>query len=82
MGTSWIVFVLPLLEEQSLYDRYDFNVRFDHANNASVGNTVVNTLFCPSGPAPLEYRDPNGGGVNGNPSTHYYGVMGPGGAYR
>lgn len=80
VGTSWIVFVLPLLEEQSLYDRYDFNVRHDHANNASVGNTVVNTLFCPSGPAPLEYRDPNGGGVNGNPSTHYYGVMGPGGA--
>ncbi len=79
-GTSWIVFVLPLIEEQSVYDRYDFGVAFNHTNNAAVGNTVVKTLYCPSGPQPLQYKDPNTGGVNGNPSTHYYGVMGPGGA--
>ena len=71
--------ILPHIEEQALFDRYDFAVSYDNANNATVGNTVLPSLYCPSGPDPLRYRDPNGGGVNNNPSTHYYGVMGPAG---
>jgi len=78
-GTSWIVHILPLIEEQTLFDRYDFSVAHNHANNAPVGNTVLPSIYCPSGPDPLRYRDPNGGGVSNNPSTHYYGVMGPAG---
>lgn len=78
-GTNWIVYSLPYIEQQALFELYDFSVAFNHANNAIVGNTVVQTLYCPSGPDPRRFGDPNGGGVNGNPSTHYVGVMGPAG---
>jgi hypothetical protein len=78
-GTSWMVFILPYMEQAPLYNLYSFAVAYDNAANAPVGNTVVPTYYCPSGPSPKQYTDPNGGGVSGNPSTHYYGVMGPAG---
>ncbi len=40
---------------------------------------MVPGFYCPSGPDAKRYVDPNAV-VTGNPSTHYYGVMGPGGA--
>jgi hypothetical protein len=43
-----------------------------------VGATIIPTLYCPSGPTPQQYTDPNST-VKGNPTTHYYGVMGPAG---
>jgi prepilin-type N-terminal cleavage/methylation domain-containing protein len=79
-GTSWIVFTLPFFEQQPLYDKYRFDLsHFTTENGGTVGSVVVPTLYCPSGPDPKKYVDPNAG-VAGNPSTHYYGVMGPGGA--
>lgn len=78
-GTSWIVYTLPYIEQQAVYELYDFSVAFNAAANATIGNTVVPALYCPSGPDPMQYTDPNGGGVNGNPTTHYLGVMGPAG---
>lgn len=79
-GTSWIVFTLPFIEQEQLYNKYRFDLAYDDALNGGVlGNTVLPTLYCPSGPDARKYRDPNGGGVNGNVSTHYYGIMGPGG---
>ncbi len=78
-GTSWLVFVLPQMEQGPLFARYDFTkTYFDPANSANVGDQVVPHNYCPSGPSPKQYLDPNGG-VTTNPSTHYYGVMGPGG---
>jgi prepilin-type N-terminal cleavage/methylation domain-containing protein len=89
MGTSWIVYCLPFFEQKALYDRYDFTVQYDNIpsggstapglNNDAVGSTVVDTLYCPSGARPKAYLDPNGNGVKDDPSTHYYGVMGPAG---
>ena len=88
MGTSWLVYILPFMEQQPLYDRYDFGVQYDNIpsggatapkNNDVVGSTIVDTFYCPSGPGALTYKDPNGNGVNGDPSTHYYGIMGPSG---
>lgn len=79
IGTSWIVHTLSYFEQQAVYEMYDFSKAFDAAENADVGNTVIATLYCPSGPAPRRYTDPNGGGVNGNPPSHYVGVMGPAG---
>jgi prepilin-type N-terminal cleavage/methylation domain-containing protein/prepilin-type processing-associated H-X9-DG protein len=79
-GTSWIVFCLPYMEQAPLYNRYNFGQSYNSTNNGvNVGSVVVPTIYCPSGPSPTTYKDPNGGGVNGNPTTHYYGVMGPGG---
>jgi prepilin-type N-terminal cleavage/methylation domain-containing protein len=78
-GTSWIVFILPYIEQDNLYKLYRFDLPHnDPINGTGVGMNVVPTLYCPSGPGPKKYTDPNAG-TSGNPSTHYYGVMGPGG---
>jgi prepilin-type N-terminal cleavage/methylation domain-containing protein len=78
-GTSWIVFTLPFIEQKPLYDLYRFDLSHNSVENGpTVGSVVVPTLYCPSGPDPKKYRDPNTN-VTTNPSTHYYGVMGPGG---
>jgi prepilin-type N-terminal cleavage/methylation domain-containing protein len=75
-GTSWLVFILPYMEQGPLYQRYDFTQAYNSATNAAVGMNVVPTYFCPSGPDPKTNTDPNAV-VAGNPTTHYYGVMGP-----
>jgi prepilin-type N-terminal cleavage/methylation domain-containing protein len=78
-GTSWIVFTLPFIEQDNLFKQYRFDLpHMDPVNGQGVGMAVVPTLFCPSGPSPKKYTDPNTG-TSGNPTTHYYGVMGPGG---
>lgn len=79
-GTSWIVFILPYMDQAALYSQYDFTVAYNAAPNGTVvGARVIPGIYCPSGPAPKTYLDPNAG-VTTNSSTHYYGVMGPGGA--
>ncbi|HSG70716.1 MAG TPA: DUF1559 domain-containing protein, partial [Planctomycetaceae bacterium] len=48
--TTWNTLLLINLEQTALYQQYDFNVRFDHPNNAT---TVIKTLpvyVCPSQP--------------------------------
>jgi prepilin-type N-terminal cleavage/methylation domain-containing protein len=76
-GTSWIVFTLPFIEQQPLYDRYRFDLAYNSVENGrDVGSVIVQTLYCPSGPDPKKYLDPNTN-VTTNPSTHYYGIMGP-----
>ncbi|MCC6418488.1 MAG: DUF1559 domain-containing protein [Gemmataceae bacterium] len=76
-GTSWIVYTLPYIEQTALYKRYNFAQAYNTAGNAAVAMNIVSTIYCPSGPDPKQYTDPNSV-VSGNPSTHYYGVMGPG----
>lgn len=77
-GTSWIVYTLPFFEQTALYNKYRLDLHYDDPLNAAVGAEVVNTLYCPSGPAPKKHLDPNSG-VTTNVTTHYYGVMGPSG---
>jgi prepilin-type N-terminal cleavage/methylation domain-containing protein len=78
-GTSWIVYILPYIEQKALYDKYRFDKHYDDPLNAAVGAEIVPTLYCPSGPDPRRHLDPNSG-VTTNVSTHYYGVMGPAGS--
>ena len=75
-GTSWIVYILPQIEQQALYDRYNFTLAYNTTANAAVGTNVVPAIYCPSGPNPKQYLDPNPN-LTTNSSTHYYGVMGP-----
>jgi prepilin-type N-terminal cleavage/methylation domain-containing protein len=78
-GTSWIVFTLPYIEQENLYRLYRFDLAYNSVENgANVGSQVVKTLYCQSGPDARRFLDPNTN-VTTNPSTHYYGVMGPGG---
>lgn len=79
-GTSWLVFILPYVDQAPLYTKYDFTLAYGTSPNpTNVGANVIPGYYCPSGPPPKQYLDPNGG-MTTNPSTHYYGVMGPGGA--
>ncbi len=77
VGTSWIVFTLPYIEQGALYKLYDFTKAYNDAANATnVGENLVPIIYCPSGPDPNRYLDPNTN-MTKNRSTHYYGVMGP-----
>jgi prepilin-type N-terminal cleavage/methylation domain-containing protein len=79
-GTNWIVYILPYIEQENLFKKYDFTRPYTDPINIAIGLTVVPTIYCPSGPPPEQHRDPNGnqqiGGI-GAVTTHYYGVMGP-----
>ncbi len=48
--TTWQTMILPFVEQASLYERYDFNRRFDHAANASVVSQTLQVYLCPSQP--------------------------------
>ncbi|MFO1002070.1 MAG: DUF1559 domain-containing protein [Planctomycetaceae bacterium] len=76
-GTTWLVFILPQIEQANIYQKYDFSVAYTNATNLAIGNFLVPTHKCPSGP---ETRSGNGSEVSAgtaNHTTHYYGVMGP-----
>lgn len=63
---AWSAFLLPFIEQQSLYEAIDFNYAYDHALNAEAAATVVSTYVCPT-----EVPD---GGVRGEIS--YGGLFG------
>jgi prepilin-type N-terminal cleavage/methylation domain-containing protein len=79
-GTSWIVFTLPYIEQENLFRQYNFARAYTDPANIAVALNIVPTIYCPSGPPPTQYRDPNANqqlsGV-GAVTTHYYGLMGP-----
>jgi prepilin-type N-terminal cleavage/methylation domain-containing protein/prepilin-type processing-associated H-X9-DG protein len=63
---SWIPFVLPGLEQENLYRRYNFTVNWDNVVNDINGpnQTRLAVLDCPSAP-------PNRTGTNGRGITDY-----------
>jgi prepilin-type N-terminal cleavage/methylation domain-containing protein len=51
MQFSWVVSVLPFIEQQAIYDRINFNTRQSMRNdpvNAELARTPIATLRCPS----------------------------------
>ena len=77
-GTSWLVFILPFNEQQSVYDLYDFELPYTDEVNNAVGNIEIPGYKCPSG---AKNRSTNAAEQTDdgtyNHTTHYYGVMGP-----
>ncbi len=70
---------MPFIEQKPLYDLYRFDLAYNNAQNVNtVGTVVVKTIYCPSGPDAKKYIDPNPN-PDAGVTTHYYGVMGPGG---
>ncbi len=63
-NSSWLVFLLPQMEQQPLYNSVNFsimwgpnNIGYGNANalgqqNSTVRQTVINALICPSDPSP------------------------------
>jgi prepilin-type N-terminal cleavage/methylation domain-containing protein len=79
LGTSWIVHILPQIEQKGLYDQYRWNEDYSSAfNGPTIGRVVIQTLACPSGfdVKNSRYHDTNTN-MGQNPSTQYFGVMGP-----
>jgi len=46
--TSWAISILPNLEQQALYDRYDMNAFNEDPQNAFVRESLVSAYICPS----------------------------------
>ncbi len=47
-GGTWVVQILPFIEEQALYDQFDQEKASNHANNAIVIGTPLPWAICPS----------------------------------
>jgi hypothetical protein len=45
---SWRVLILPFVEEQALYDAYDFNEPWDGPNNRQLADQMPSVYACPS----------------------------------
>ncbi len=81
-GATWLVYILPNIDQANLYKRWNFNQTYTATQNLRVGNVKVPIFYCPSGQNPDQTlgRSANGSEkVDGfyNYTTHYYGIMGP-----
>ena len=47
---TWVSAILPHLEQQAVFDQFDFDVHLTHPNNRIAVTTVQPTLICPSDP--------------------------------
>jgi hypothetical protein len=45
---GWAAFLLPQLEQRSVYERIDWSKAFDSPENAPAAATVIDALLCPS----------------------------------
>lgn len=52
---GWVVQILPYLEQAALYDRYDSDFSWDHANNQSVVKERLIVMECPSTPGGTDF---------------------------
>jgi hypothetical protein len=65
---SWRVLILPFIEQQALYDRYNFDEPWDGPNNHQLVSLIPPPYRCPSDPA----------GGPGLATTNYAAITGPG----
>ena len=63
---SWRVLILPYMEQQALFDQYDFSEPWDGPHNSQLAARMPAVFRCPSEPA------------TGGTITSYVGVSGPG----
>jgi prepilin-type N-terminal cleavage/methylation domain-containing protein len=79
---SWMTLLLPFVEEQALYDQYDFNLRWNQGSNgrnvtrSEAGNLSVQ--LCPSSEH-LDIAQGDYAGINGCGSYNHDGVAIPDG---
>ena len=59
--TNWAIEILPFMEQESLYRRYDQKVLNEHANNLFVTQQRVKTYECPSDPLAGQLEEPASG---------------------
>jgi prepilin-type N-terminal cleavage/methylation domain-containing protein/prepilin-type processing-associated H-X9-DG protein len=76
-GTSWLVFILPQVEQGALYSKYNFAQAYTSTNNRRVANFKVPIYYCPSGATLQSGNGSETADGKRNETTHYYGLMGP-----
>ncbi len=80
-GSSWKVYILPFIEQSSIYDKWVFNggnSGYTHATNMPlVHNLKLEVYRCPSSPMPEFYASSNNAGSI-QMMTSYTGIAGPG----
>jgi prepilin-type processing-associated H-X9-DG protein len=64
---SWRVLILPYMEEQALYRKYNFNEPWDGPNNSKLASQVPEVYRCPA----------NVSNKTGNVETNYFAVVAP-----
>ncbi|QDV49848.1 DUF1559 domain-containing protein [Gimesia fumaroli] len=78
-GVNWRVMILPFLEQSSLYDKLDFNSRFDGDNltgsNVVLSGLIVPVYLCPSS-ALDPFSDPHGRNDDRAMNASYVGISG------
>jgi prepilin-type N-terminal cleavage/methylation domain-containing protein/prepilin-type processing-associated H-X9-DG protein len=47
---SWVPYLLPYLEQEPLFNQYNFTLKWDNAANSAVIGTALPVLLCPSAP--------------------------------
>ena len=80
--STWALLILPFLEKQNHYDRFDRTLPLAHSVNKVPVETVVETYLCPSDPQSQEPILPHrGDSPQTNPTTSamlsYLGSLGP-----
>ncbi|WP_254510734.1 DUF1559 domain-containing protein [Anatilimnocola floriformis] len=47
-GPNWIISILPFMEQQPLFQKFDLTVPISHANNREPRGTTIKALLCPT----------------------------------
>jgi prepilin-type N-terminal cleavage/methylation domain-containing protein len=76
-GSSWMVFMLPFVEQDNIYQKWQFtgNSGWDNANNKVLVIDKLSVYMCPSSPLPPTYS-PHG---NARLQGDYVAIAGAGG---
>ena len=74
---SWNVFILPQLEQQMVYEKFDFGKKFDHLSNLEATSFVIPTFLCPSTATMADDRKGDRTEA-GRGATDYGGIYGAG----
>ena len=74
-GFAWGTFFLPYLEQENLFNHFDFTEDAVDTHNLAHGQEVLNHFLCPTDPAPRTFELP--GGIE-LPSSNYVGIYGYG----
>ncbi|MDY0170341.1 MAG: DUF1559 domain-containing protein [Thermoguttaceae bacterium] len=64
-GTSWAISILPQLEQQALYDKYDMKAYNEDPVNAFVRESLVSVYICPTETEVRQTGQPESGPGNG-----------------
>jgi prepilin-type processing-associated H-X9-DG protein len=71
---SWRITVLPLMDQEKVYARYNQDAEWDHASNLPLAEEIVRPLDCPGRPVRTDNQ--------GRFITAYTALTGPGAAFE